>query len=391
MDMLASKAKQIGELAYTRESVHADAEVREVAARFEQTADLDAIAVVAGKKDFGLVVRSRLTSTLGRQFGYALYARKPIRLLAERDVLACDVRQDPVQVITTAVHREPERIYDDIVLTDAGGYYGLVSMRLLMAHSKDLLIQSMAEVGVLVQRNRTLDELNRLQGEFVANMTHELRAPLNTMLGVADLLASDPAIPEVRRRDVRMLLKRGRDLLGIVNNFLEMHRIEAGDVEPDFEPVEVRSLLDDCLDAASYLSDGRPIDLHREYQELPPQIVTDPVLLRRVLTNLLSNAVKFSDRGSVTLLAHGAGSELTIRVRDTGLGIGAEDLPNLFRKFGQLQATKTKRHSGTGLGLAIVKNLVALLGGRSEVRSEVGVGSEFTVHLPLSHSNEVAK
>jgi signal transduction histidine kinase len=391
MDMLASKAKHIGELAYTRESVRADAEVREVAARFEKTADLDAIAVLADERDFGLVVRSRLTSTLGRQFGYALYARKPIRLLAERDVLACDVRQDPVQVIATAVHREPQRIYDDIVLTDGGGYYGLVSMRLLMAHSKDLLIQSMAEVGALVQKNRNLDELNRLQGEFVANMTHELRAPLNTMLGVADLLAGDPAIPDVRRRDVRMLLTRGRDLLGIVNNFLEMHRIEAGDVDPFFEPVELRSLLDDCLDAASYLSDGRPIELHREYRDLPSQIVTDPVLLQRVLTNLLSNAVKFTDRGSVTLLSQAQGSELVIRVRDTGLGIRAEDVPALFRKFGQLQATKTKRHSGTGLGLAIVKNLVELLGGRIDVQSEFGIGSEFTVRLPLQHPSEVVK
>ncbi|HEY0466100.1 MAG TPA: ATP-binding protein [Polyangiaceae bacterium] len=391
MDMLASKAKHIGELAYTRESVRADAEVREVAERFERTSDLDAIAVVAAERDFGLVVRSRLTSRLGRQFGYALYARKPISLLAERDVLACDVRQDPVQVIATAVHREAERIYDDIVLTDAGGYYGLVSMRLLMAHSKDLLIQSMAEVGVLVQQNRTLDQLNRLQGEFVANMTHELRAPLNTMLGVADLLTSDPAIPEVRRRDVKMLLTRGRDLLGIVNNFLEMHRIEAGDVEPFFELVEPRALLDDCLDAASYLSEGRPIDLDREYSELPPQIVTDPVLLRRVLTNLLSNAVKFTDRGNVTLLADGLAGELRIRVRDTGLGISAVDLPNLFRKFGQLSATKTKRHSGTGLGLAIVKNLVELLGGRVDVRSEIGFGSEFTVHLPAPDPNQVVR
>lgn len=380
--MPMSNAKHIGELSYTREHVSADAEVREVAARFEQTSDLDALAVLAAERDFGLVVRSRLTNKLSRQYGYALYARRPIRLLAERDVLACDVRQDPVQVIATALHRDAEHIYDDIVLTDAGSYYGLVSMRLLMAHSKDLLIQSMAEVGVLAQRNRSLDQLNRLQGEFVANMTHELRAPLNTMLGVADLLATDSAIPDVRRRDVKMLLKRGRDLLGIVNNFLDMHRIEAGDVDPYSEPVELRVLLDDCLDAASYLVDGRPIDLHREYHDLPRQIVTDPVLLRRVLTNLLSNAVKFTDRGSVTLLARGLDGELTIQVRDTGLGIGTQDLPNLFRKFGQLQATKTKRHSGTGLGLAIVKNLVELLGGRVLVRSAVGFGSEFTVQIP---------
>ncbi|MET0795212.1 MAG: ATP-binding protein [Polyangiaceae bacterium] len=379
---LIAEVAQIGDLAYTREHVAADLEVRAVAALFEQTADLDAVAVVDEAGAFGLVVRSRLTSQLGRQFGYALYSGRPIRVLAERDVLSCDVKEDPVQVIAQAVHRELHCIYDDIVLTDRGRYYGLVSMRLLMAHSKNLLIRSMAEVDVLEQRNRNLDELNRMQREFVANMTHELRAPLSTMLGVANLLAGDPGIPEARRRDVGMLLARGRDLLGIVNNFLEMHRIEAGEVEPYIEPVEVLPLLDDCLDAASYLIGERPIEVTRDYHEVPSHVSTDSVLLRRVLTNLLNNALKFTDRGSVTLIARQVGGQFVLSVRDTGLGIRAEDQARLFEKFAQLEQTKTKRHAGTGLGLAIVKNLVQLLEGSITVHSEPGIGSEFTVTLP---------
>ncbi len=379
---LVAEVAQIGDLAYTREHVSADLEVRVVAALFEQTDDLDAVAVVDDTGEFGLVVRSRLTSQLGRQFGYALYSGRPIRVLAERDVLSCDVKEDPVQVIAQAVHRELYRIYDDIVLTDRGRYYGLVSMRLLMAHSKNLLIRSMAEVDVLEQRNRNLDELNRMQREFVANMTHELRAPLSTMLGVANLLESDPGIPEARRRDVGMLLARGRDLLGIVNNFLEMHRIEAGEVEPCIEPVELLPLLDDCLDAASYLVADRPIEIRRDYRDLPSHLATDIVLLRRVLTNLLNNALKFTDRGAVTLVARQVGAQFVLGVRDTGLGIRAEDQPRLFEKFAQLEQTKTKRHAGTGLGLAIVKNLVRLLEGSISVHSEPGVGSEFTITFP---------
>jgi signal transduction histidine kinase len=201
-------------------------------------------------------------------------------------------------------------------------------------------------------------------------------------LGVASLLGSDPGIPEARRRDVKMLLGRGRDLLGIVNNFLEMSRIDAGEVEPFFEPIDLQPLLDDCLDAATYLVTGRPITLASEYGELPRQLSTDAVLLRRVLTNLLSNALKFTDRGSVTLSARAEGASLVISVRDTGLGIRVQDQPLLFRKFAQLEGTKTKRHSGTGLGLAIVKNLVGLLGGSISVSSELGVGSEFSVFLP---------
>src|SRR5450631_3231 len=382
IETLSAKAPLIGDLVYTREHVCSDTEVREVAALFEQTSGLDAVAVVAPAGDFGLVVRSRLTSELGRQFGYALYSRKPIQVLAEQDVLAFDVREDPVRVITQAVHREADRIYDDIVLTDNGRYYGLVSMRLLMAHSKNLLTRSMAEVGELEQRNRSLDELNRLQREFVANMTHELRAPLNTMLGVANLLAGDAGIPEARRRDVKMLLGRGRDLLGIVNNVLEMHRIEAGEVETFFEQVELRPLLSDCLAAAAYLVADRPVVLVGDYAETSERLVTDAVLLRRVLTNLLSNALKFTDSGSVTLSARWLDSTLALNVRDTGLGIRPEDQSKLFKEFAQLEGTKTKRHAGTGLGLAIVKNLVAILGATISVRSALGVGSEFTITLP---------
>ncbi len=382
LETVSPRAENIGDLAYTRAFVHADAEVREVAALFERTSGLDAVAVVNDSGDFGLVVRSRLTSKLGRQFGYALYSRRPIRVLAERDVLACDVREDPIGVIAQALHREAHRIYDDIMLTDNGRYHGLVSMRLLMAHSKNLLIQSMDEVGVLEQRNRNLDEAHRLQRDFVANMTHELRAPLNTMLGVANLLATAEDIPEVRRRDVKMLLVRGQDLLGIVNNFLEMNRIEAGEVEPFCEQVELTPLLDDCLEAATYLVSGRPITLARDYSEQCGTFLTDPVLLRRVLTNLLSNALKFTDQGTVTLSTRALDKAFVVSVRDTGLGIREEDQPHLFRKFAQLEATKTKRHAGTGLGLVIVKNLVEILGGTVTVRSALGAGSEFTVTLP---------
>lgn len=262
-----SDVEHIGDLVYTRASIPADLEGHEVASRFEQDKNLDAIAVVDADHSFGLVVRARLNGELGRQFGYALYSKRPIRLLVERDALCCDIREDPVQVIAQAVHRNLDRIYDDIVVTEDGRYYGLVSMRLLMAHSKDLLIRSMAEVGELEQRNRRLDELNRLQREFVANMTHELRAPLSTMLGIANLLLSDQAVPEARRRDAGVLLSRGQDLLGIVNNFLEMHRIEAGEVEPFFEAVALGPLFDDCLDAASYLIGDRPIEIRREYAQ----------------------------------------------------------------------------------------------------------------------------
>lgn len=378
--------RRIADLIYTQQFVSGGEEVQKVAALFDQQPRLDAVAAVEQDSSFGLVLRSRLTRELGRQFGFSLFARKPVRIFNEPNFLTCNIDDEPVKVIAEAARRDESTIYDDIVVTSNGAYHGLVSMRLLMAHSKDLLISSMAEVDVLESRNRRLDELNRLQREFVANMTHELRAPLNTILGVANLLSMDDALPDSRRRDVEVLLNRGRDLLTLVNNLLELHRIEAGEVLPTLEPTPLVPLLEECLEATSYLIGERAIKLERHFVGLPEMVFTDSVLLRRILTNLLSNAAKFTERGRVSLTAQARGSDLVLEVSDTGPGIAEQDLPKLFRKFVQLEATKTKRHAGTGLGLAIVRDLVDVLGGEVSVSSRLGHGTTFVVTLPAQQA-----
>lgn len=196
------------------------------------------------------------------------------------------------------------------------------------------------------------------------------------------MLSLDEGLPESRRKDVEMLLSRGRDLLGLVNNMLELHRIESGDVKPSIEVTELIPLLSDCVDAARYLVSGRDVTIESRFISLPERASTDPVLLRRIVTNLLSNAAKFTEHGNVTLSAEARGAVLVIEVSDTGPGIAEQDLPRLFRKFVQLEATKTKRHAGTGLGLALVRDLVTMLQGTVTVRSRLGVGTTFTITLP---------
>lgn len=376
--------KRIAELIYTRRSVSGRTPVDVVAKLFDAETDLDALATLESDGSFGLVLRSRLTRELGRQFGYALFARKPIHIFNEVDFLSCAADEDPAKVIGEATKRSESTIYDDIVVVQNGAYHGLVSMRLLMAHSKDLLMRSLAAVDALEERNEKLDQLNRAQREFVANVTHELRAPLNTMLGVANLLSLDQNIPESRQRDVRVLLSRGRDLLGLTNNLLELHRLESGDVRPEPAVTDLVEMLDDCIESARYLVLDRPVELVGEYGALPAGVWLDSVLLRRILTNLLSNAAKFTERGRVTLTANLDGERLLLGVADTGIGIRPTDIPKLFRKFTQLEATKTKRHAGTGLGLVIVRDLVELMGGSVSVESNYGAGTTFRISLPAA-------
>jgi signal transduction histidine kinase len=256
-------------------------------------------------------------------------------------------------------------------------------MRSLLAHHKDLLVTSMAEVAVLDEKARTLEQTNRMQSEFVANMTHELRSPLNTILGVVRIMMGDAEMPGGHLRHLGLVAERGQELLSIINNLLDLSKIEAGAMTPIFEEVELRSLFKDLLHSAEPLGGTKPMRLEARLDGLTPTFRTDPVFVRRIVSNLLSNAVKFTDAGAVALAAEGDQGAIVIRVSDSGIGIRSEDVERLFRKFTQLEATKTKRHAGTGLGLAIVKRLVDELNGSVSVETHQGSGTTFIVrHKP---------
>jgi signal transduction histidine kinase len=361
--------------------VPADAPIRRLLELFEQDPSIDSIAVIQAPGRVGLITRSRFFLQLGTRFGFSVFEKRPIGMLAEDgSVVQADVA--PGDVVHLALQREPQRIYDDIIVMDGARFRGLVSMRSLMAHHKDLLAASLSELATLDERNRQLQELNRIQSEFMANMTHELRSPLNVILGVGRVLTGDPQTTPSQRRNLGVLMGRAHDLLAVVDNLLDLAKLEAKAMQPMLETVELEPFLDDVVAATEPLLQGRPIQLKVSYRALPKVIVTDALFLRRVLDNLLSNAAKFTEHGAITLAVHGDGDDLVVSVIDTGVGMRPEDVARLFRRFTQLESTKTKRRAGTGLGLAIVKGLVETLSGVLSVESQPGTGSIFAVHLP---------
>lgn len=373
-------ARRIEDLVTNECRVAADQPVRSLVALFNARPDLDSVGVIDGPR-IGLVSRSRFFLQLGRRFGYALFENRPVRLLME-EPSTVEAGQDPVEVIALATQREPARLYDDILVLKDGVFRGLVSMRSLMAHHKDLLFASFDEVAALDARNRHLEEVNRIQSEFVANMTHELRTPLNTLLGVTELMRHDPGFPTHHLKNLDRLRVRSLDLLGIVNNLLDISSLQAGALAPYPEEIDLPAFLDEAVASAVALAAGRPVEVVLDVGTLPPRFVSDPVLLGRIVGNLLSNAIKFTERGKVTLYAASNQGHLVLEVRDTGVGISAADCARLFTRFTQLESTRSKRHAGTGLGLAIVKGFVQQLGGDVDVQSTPGQGSTFTVCLP---------
>lgn len=246
-----------------------------------------------------------------------------------------------------------------------------------------------AKVDQLAQANMRLFEANRLKGDFLATMSHELRTPLNSIIGFSDVLASIRTLDDKQRRYVLNIQKSGKVLLEMINEVLDLAKIESGKMNVRPASFRIEHVLHAQCDMARPLTEKKNIDLDLRIDPNLPELYQDQAKIQQILNNLLSNAIKFTPEGGrITVSATREGNELAIEVADTGVGIAPEDQQTIFEKFRQGSSAlpggdaMTREHSGTGLGLSIVKELCRLLGGEVELESELGKGSTFTVRVP---------
>src|SRR5690349_15395894 len=232
------------------------------------------------------------------------------------------------------------------------------------------------------ERAREIEESARLKSEFLANFSHEIRTPLNAITGYCDLLLRDEGarLTPHGRRDLSVIKSNARTLLALINDILDLSKIEAGRAEIVKEPVDLKTLAEECLASVKEILKGRDVALTANIG--PSQVFTDPLKLRQVMLNLLSNAAKFTEAGEVAVTAEVQGTTLVMVVEDTGAGIPEDQLPFIFDKFRQVDGSARRKVGGTGLGLAIVKEVVHILGGTVTVTSTLGRGTRFTVTLP---------
>ncbi len=246
-----------------------------------------------------------------------------------------------------------------------------------------------AKVDQLAQANMKLYEMNRLKSDFLANMSHELRTPLNSILGFSDVLVGIDALNERQRRYVQNIRDSGRVLLVMINEILDLAKMEAGKMEVRPSEFDIGVVVAAQCDMVRSLTEEKNIDLAVHVDpELPP-LYQDQTKVLQILTNLLSNAIKFTPQGGrITVsVQRTPDARLRLMVSDTGVGIAEEDHDMIFEKFRQGTAgingsTLTREYSGTGLGLSIVRELSKLLGGEVDFESELGKGSTFFVILP---------
>jgi len=237
---------------------------------------------------------------------------------------------------------------------------------------------------------KDLREVDQLKSQFLANMSHELRTPLNSIIGFSRVILKgiDGPTTDMQQQDLTAIYNSGQHLLGLINDILDLARIEAGKMELNFEEVHLPDMVNSVLSTAKGLVKEKPIQLVQKVPSDIPTVRGDAMRVRQVFINLLSNASKFTDDGSITVETRvqkspGGRMEALINVTDTGPGISQEDQEKLFKAFSQVDGSATRKSGGSGLGLSICANLVQLHGGRIGIQSEAGKGSTFWFTLPL--------
>ncbi len=429
----------IGELVEAAYAVSPETIIRDIKPALEGDDPVSCLVVIKDKRPLGLVMSIHLDRALSQQYGVALFYNKAISSIMDTSPLMATTG-DPVEsVAASAMSRPPAKIYDHIIVTDDKGFYkGIVSVQEIlitlssMQQRRTLQMMEMmnklkeevnerkrAQQALLKSKKTTeymnkklrlayerLQELDKMKTDFLSTVSHELRTPLTSVLGFAEMVHLKlnetifPLIPEDDKkaqravtaidRNVGIIQKESKRLTDLINDVLDIAKMEAGRIEWKSENIIISDMVQQAADATNALFEKKGLVLETDVGSGIPIIVGDTHRLVQVVINLLSNAVKFTEEGGVTLRAylteHGPEENPAVRVDvvDTGMGIAAEDCDKVFEKFKQVGDTLTGKPMGTGLGLSICKQIVEHHGGEIWVESELGKGATFSFVLPIT-------
>jgi signal transduction histidine kinase len=325
-------------------------------------------------------------------------------LLEGRVVHVHDIENDPEYIMTEARQKVGGRTVLGVPLLREGNCIGVImllrrSVRPFTDRQIELVntfadqaviaIQNVRLFDEIQDKNRQLQFASENKSQFVSSMSHELRTPLNAIIGLTEMMVTNAARfgTEKALEPLQRVNRAGTHLLGLINQVLDLSKIEAGKLELNPQTVQLTPLIEEVVGTARQLAEQNKNRLIVEVQENLGTMAVDPMRLRQILFNLLSNACKFTKEGEVKLTARrfaDEGNWIEVAVADSGIGMTPEQQGKLFEEFAQADKTTAQRFGGTGLGLAITRKLARLMGGDVTVASELGKGSVFTVRLPVA-------
>ncbi len=270
-----------------------------------------------------------------------------------------------------------------------------LSVLQILADQVAIAVDNARSYELSQQAVKEMREIDRVKTQFLANMSHELRTPLNSIIGFSRVILKgiDGPITELQQQDLTAIYNSGQHLLGLINDVLDIAKIEAGKMELSFDEINITDIINSVMSTATGLVKDKPVKLLRQIDGELPMVRADAIRLRQVLLNLLSNASKFTDEGEIIVHASvqtgpAGHPEILVSVSDTGPGIAPEDQGKLFQAFSQVDDSPTRKTGGSGLGLSISQQLIQLHGGRIGVHSEAGKGSTFYFTLPIYRAQE---
>jgi two-component system cell cycle sensor histidine kinase PleC len=352
--------------------------------RFRADADLIAIPVVDTEKPVGLVNRHELTMRLAHDYGRALYAQKPITALMDAAPLIVESHVQVEALESLIATENPSALMRGFVVTTAGRYAGVASALSLLQLN---LARTARRKREAEEARHAAEGANRSKSRFLAVMSHELRTPLNAIIGFSDLMQNQslgPLQPAKYREYSQDIHISGQNLLGVINDILDMAKIEDGKMVLFEEPIDLGEQISAATRFVAERARQSQVALDREIAQGLPPLLADQRSIRHILLNLLANAVKFTPGGGrVTVRAertpeHG----LALAVADTGIGMSPEHIEIALTPFGQVANEYTRRHDGTGLGLPLVKSLAELHGAAFRIESTLGIGTTVSIAFP---------
>jgi signal transduction histidine kinase/HAMP domain-containing protein len=342
---------------------------------------------------------------VAKEHGILLDAEKSLVARAARDrqaVIVNDVRSEPDFLPNPLLPETRSEMAVPMIVGDKVlGVFDVQSAKHNGFSQEDASLYSTlaAQVGVALQNARLyveqastvtqLRELDRLKSSFLANMSHELRTPLNSILGFSDVMLDglDGPLTETMESDLKLINRNGQHLLSLINDVLDMAKIESGKMNLNFERFNVHEVLTDVVNITASLARDKALSLQLATEPSPDLVVeADHIRLRQVMINLVGNAIKFTEAGGATISAVRQDGCIRINVHDTGIGVLPEQAQMIFEEFGQVDTSTTRKTGGTGLGLPISRKLIELHGGRLWVESTGvrGEGSTFIIELPVT-------